>query len=160
MKPVYQTIIDPRKGNCYSAALASILELPLEDVPNFAADNPLSDIDYSNAVDNWLHKRDLARLTITISDKQFPFDYMFWAIPKPYKWCLVSGPSSTFKDSSHCVVGHVKTCAITLVHDPNPSGKFFGGGNPYRASFLVPNIGYKELQELREKEWMLDDLNR
>lgn len=36
MKPVFQTIDDPPHGNCMQAAIASILELSLEDVPNFA----------------------------------------------------------------------------------------------------------------------------
>lgn len=35
MIKVYQTIFDRRKGNCMQAAVASILELPLEDVPHF-----------------------------------------------------------------------------------------------------------------------------
>jgi hypothetical protein len=43
VKPVYQTILngphsDPSmRGNCYSAAIASVLELPLEQVPHFVA---------------------------------------------------------------------------------------------------------------------------
>jgi hypothetical protein len=41
MKPVYQTLteIDPENGkfgNCFQACIASMLELPLEDVPHFA----------------------------------------------------------------------------------------------------------------------------
>lgn len=35
MKPVYQTIIGMEHGNCMQAAIASLFELPLEDVPNF-----------------------------------------------------------------------------------------------------------------------------
>ena len=35
MKKVYQTIIDPGKGNCMQAAIASLWEFPLEEVPNF-----------------------------------------------------------------------------------------------------------------------------
>jgi hypothetical protein len=37
---VYQTIFCNKKGNCYAAILASLLDLDLEEVPNFAeADN-------------------------------------------------------------------------------------------------------------------------
>lgn len=36
MKPVMQSEFGNGKGNCLSAAIASILELPLEQVPNFA----------------------------------------------------------------------------------------------------------------------------
>lgn len=35
MIPVYQTITDPDKGNCMQAAMASLLELPLNEVPHF-----------------------------------------------------------------------------------------------------------------------------
>lgn len=35
MKPVFQTDLTPTHGNCFSACLASVLELPIERVPNF-----------------------------------------------------------------------------------------------------------------------------
>ena len=35
MIKVYQTIVDKNKGNCMKAAIASLLNLPLESVPNF-----------------------------------------------------------------------------------------------------------------------------
>ena len=35
MKKVYQTIIDDNKGNCMQAAVASLLDKKLEEVPNF-----------------------------------------------------------------------------------------------------------------------------
>lgn len=37
MIPVYQTIFTVPGGNCLQACLASIFELPLEEVPHFAA---------------------------------------------------------------------------------------------------------------------------
>lgn len=35
VKPVEQTILSPPDGNCFAACVASILELPVESVPNF-----------------------------------------------------------------------------------------------------------------------------
>jgi hypothetical protein len=35
MNKVYQTIIDKKKGNCMQAAFASLLDLELDQVPNF-----------------------------------------------------------------------------------------------------------------------------
>ena len=35
MIKVYQTIVDPGKGNCTQAAIASLFDLPLKKVPNF-----------------------------------------------------------------------------------------------------------------------------
>jgi len=38
MKPVDQTAFGPSKGNCLSASIASLLELPIEDVPLFTTE--------------------------------------------------------------------------------------------------------------------------
>ena len=35
MKPVYQKVIDKDNGDCMQAVMASLLELPLEEVPEF-----------------------------------------------------------------------------------------------------------------------------
>jgi hypothetical protein len=35
MKPVFQSVIDPDRGDCLRAAIASIFDLELEQVPNF-----------------------------------------------------------------------------------------------------------------------------
>jgi hypothetical protein len=35
MTPVFQTIISGTEGNCMQAAIASLIDLPLEEVPNF-----------------------------------------------------------------------------------------------------------------------------
>lgn len=40
MIPVEQTIFSGNKGNCTEACLASILEIPLEDIPPLVEDNP------------------------------------------------------------------------------------------------------------------------
>ncbi len=39
MKPVYQTVLAPPDGNCFAACVASILEMSIEDVPNYTADD-------------------------------------------------------------------------------------------------------------------------
>lgn len=158
MKPVYQTIIDPVKGNCTSAAIASILELPLEDVPNFAANNPDSATGFYDDMDRWLSDNDVIRLRIDLSG--IDHNHLFWSVPYPHKWCLVSGPSTTFDSINHCVVGKCRMYGIDLIHDPNPSNKFFDGKKPVAITFLIPAISHKGLRELREKEWMLDDLNQ
>ncbi len=35
MKPVYQTFIDGKRGNCMQAVMASLFELSIDEVPNF-----------------------------------------------------------------------------------------------------------------------------
>jgi hypothetical protein len=37
MKPVFQTRYGEGRGNCFQAALASILDLELEEVPDFVS---------------------------------------------------------------------------------------------------------------------------
>lgn len=37
MTPVFQTIISDKQGNCMQAAIASLLDLPLESVPHFVS---------------------------------------------------------------------------------------------------------------------------
>lgn len=43
MKKVFQTLFGEEKGNCFQAAVASILEMDLEQVPHFCKDNPNDD---------------------------------------------------------------------------------------------------------------------
>ena len=68
MIPVFQTILaDPERadghnaegiaGNCYQAALASVLELPLEQVPHFAQDG----VHWCESSGEWLTARGLVR---------------------------------------------------------------------------------------------------
>ena len=68
MIPIHQTILaDParndghdaegRPGNCYQAALASALELPLEEVPHFATFTE----DWAEQSWDWLRQQGMAR---------------------------------------------------------------------------------------------------
>lgn len=58
MKPVHQTNFQRGTGNCFAACLASILEMPLEEVPNFCHEG--SDADGSTWLERtarWLEER-------------------------------------------------------------------------------------------------------
>ena len=57
MIPVEQTISHAVHGNCFEAALASILEVPLADVPVWQGDLPWAD--YKPLLDDWLEERGL-----------------------------------------------------------------------------------------------------
>lgn len=48
MKPVYQTLIDPHKGDCMQAVFASLFEVELNDVPKFIE---LGDMWFSTMID-------------------------------------------------------------------------------------------------------------
>ena len=51
MKPVMQTVFDSVKGNCLQASLASVLEVPLDDVPDLAERD-----DWYEAMNAWLRE--------------------------------------------------------------------------------------------------------
>jgi len=109
MKPVDQSIVDPKRGDCFRASIASLFELELEQVPHFKL----------------------------FKDKWFPiynyfirslgWEYEGYAFPKTHKiseTCNVNGylcadvPSRTFPNIGHSVVIDLKG---VVVHDPNPN---------------------------------------
>lgn len=55
MIPVDQTLFGERKGNCFAACVASILELPLVEVPNFCVMH--WDSDWFQPFSDWLRDR-------------------------------------------------------------------------------------------------------
>jgi hypothetical protein len=111
MKPVDQTLFGVGEGNCFAACVASILELNLDSVPNFCADN--ADTEWYMQFIKWLAPRGLAPLT-----QQFPGDpdnFMAWVrkcAPR-IPW-IAGGPTER---GMHCCV----YVGDQLVHDPNPN---------------------------------------
>lgn len=114
MKKVYQTIVDRDYGNCLPACAASILELKLEDVPDFNSYGDswfltLYDFFYSKGYkcegNGRLHKRKL-KLEDSI-------DGYFIGIVR----------SSLFKDRNHTVILNINGY---VVHDPNPNNYYLG----------------------------------
>lgn len=103
MKPVDQDIFinDPhgRVGNCLQAAVASICEMELIDVPHFAA---LPDDIWFETMCNWLY------------DKGWEFED-YESISDSSEYMLTIGPSP--RGVSHAVVYKDGS----LAHDPHPS---------------------------------------
>ena len=126
MKPVHQTQFaapaegepgDPKTtGNCTAACIASMLELNLADVPNFAV---RPEGEWWPWMLQWLTDRGWYAIA-------FPGHF-------PYPgYYLVSG-NSPRGDFKHLVV----YCAGELVHDPHPSGAGIDG-EPIDQWLLVP----------------------
>lgn len=106
-------------GNCFRACIASLLEIPIDEVPNFNAE-PVKDWHMRYAA--WLNKRGLgvchlgtpAFLTVAgVKDAYF----------------IVSGKSPRGID--HAVIYK----GPKMVHDPHPSG---GGVEPDTVDILFP----------------------
>lgn len=101
MKPVDQTKFGEVEGNCLEACLASILELPLDKVPEFRSTrNSCWLID----LNHWLEQYGLQAMDVDD----------FSLVPKGY--CIVAGASPRLKTLHGVVYLNGK-----MVHDPHPS---------------------------------------
>lgn len=111
MNPIDQTIMhdieNGRAGNCMSAFIASVLELPLDEVPYFAEGWPDGEV-FHRRVNDFLRQFNLA---IMFSDCQAHFEYFG-----------VKGVVHMLGGKSERGVNHA-TVGIdgALAHDPHPS---------------------------------------
>ncbi len=104
MKPADQTLLhgeQPEPGNCMAASIASIFELQIERVPNFAAADNCWD-----ALDAWLRPRGFVSLRIPRGITYARKVYM-----------MTCGPSPRGNGLFHAVVSF----RGEIVHDPHPS---------------------------------------
>jgi hypothetical protein len=132
MHQVYQTNTTPDRGDCLSACLASLLEIPIESVPAFRAQHTNPD-GMMCAVRAWLQRRfHLGLLTIWPKPGQI-------LRTTPNLECMAGGNSGNVEGCMHAVVGKMDAQGgkFILTHDPNPAG---GGlnGDPICLYFLVP----------------------
>lgn len=118
MRPVHQTTFyavdsedhDPTRGNCLQAAIASVLELPLEEVPHFVA---LPQNEWWPALFNWFHDRGILVNYERIQDDiGRPIPGAWAPLGIPY---LLAGPSPR-GEFSHVVVA----MNHEVIHDPHP----------------------------------------
>lgn len=104
MKPVDQDVFTVPGGNCFSACVASLLELPLADVPYFMGQT--DDHDWLGELNTWLAPRVLYALCLT-----FGGDYELPGL-------FILGGQSPRGDWCHAVVARGRG---EVVHDPHPS---------------------------------------
>lgn len=91
MKPVYQTRFGESDGNCFQAAVASLFELKLEEVPNFC--NEYQDGWHLMFV-RWLRKFGYSAITITVDDLTIP----------NYQDCYLLVAGVNGEGVEHCVI--------------------------------------------------------
>jgi hypothetical protein len=104
MIPVQQTIFGPPHGDCYRACVASILELPIDDVPNFVE----SGDKWIEATEDFLLKFRLQPITLMV-------DHCRDAGLIPAGYHIIGGKSPR-GDFYHAVVGFKGN----RVYDPHP----------------------------------------
>lgn len=100
MKRVAQTAFGRPDGNCFEACLASILELPLKDVPHFTDEN-------------WLYRYN-RWLQWHFSLQLFLASPTVLSTLSPDTYTIANG--ANWRKASHSVVMQ----GGVLVHDPNP----------------------------------------
>lgn len=113
MKPAHQTLFGSQEGNCWAACIASILELPVAEVPNLGVEP-----DWLGATYRWLQPRGYTGLYYgPYSDPPTKL------IAGPSVWHIVSGTSPRDPNVLHAVVAF----GDELRHDPHPSAAFIVG---------------------------------
>lgn len=139
MKPVYQQIVEKGTGDCFSACLASLLEIPLEDVPKFRRDNPVPN-DMMSDARKWLKESfGLSIVTIQMEKELRTGEDLRLIGGTAGTPCIAGGMSPNFEGVCHAVVGEIDEHGMNfrMTHDPNPSGKGIVG-RPIHLYFLLP----------------------
>lgn len=133
MKPIKQTKVG-EDGNCFQAVIASMLELGLDDVPDFC--NLYSTFDkWFGKCNNWLSKFGLGIVALTVETKN---DYEIIGDNQNYKGCLIADLKQQHMPYDHVVI--IKNGK--LVHDPMP------GTNKYKLPFNAFFIVVDDIKKL------------
>ena len=126
MKKIKQTILDLKHGNCMQACVASLFELPLNEIPNFMKDGGDR---YDYHLQKWCKKKNLLCLDVSIEDEH---------LLKYFKDIYLIGVGISPRDSNnnHAVI--IKNGKI--IHDPHPSNKGLMGKPTRYSIFIVRNL--------------------
>lgn len=115
MKPLIQTITEPGRGNCLAAAIACILEVPVESIPDLDCgrnhDALEAFLGMRGLVPVWIHAAELAKR---------------WVGYHP-EFCVLIGDSPRRTGVRHAVVGKPDGYGYSIVHDPHPEGGGLAG---------------------------------
>lgn len=120
MKKVFQTIVDKEKGNCMQAAIASLYETELNEVPNFIEYDADENTSAHQELWRFMNEKGHCYLYINRDDRNTT-EFM----KKIAKfdggingYFIASIKSQTFDDVYHAVVIDTN---LNIVHDPNPN---------------------------------------
>lgn len=118
MTPVFQTVVEPKIGNCMQAGIASLFDLDLSQVPNF--------ILYSNVDDNhamlcnvWDHF--FLGIGYEYCGLGYPEQDILIDAPHVNGFISATVPSKTFDTGTHLII--IDRQGICR-HDPNPNKRY------------------------------------
>lgn len=127
MTPVYQTTVN----NCLTAAVASLLDLPLEAVPDWW---PLTGSSWLKAIVDWADSRGLGVCYFDLKNRKD------WPILANHH-VIVAGDTSRSNEYFHAVIAHAiwdetsGTTRLDFIHDPYKRGDFIS--QPDHCLFFV-----------------------
>lgn len=121
MKKVFQTIIDKGNGNCMQATVASLFELPLDEVPHFLE---LGDKGMSVYMQFFMDRGyDITFCHRTVKSGLWELKNLAKFDKGIGGYRIASVPSQTYEGVSHAVIVDND---LNIVHDPNPNQKCIG----------------------------------
>jgi hypothetical protein len=113
---VYQEVLDPEDGDCFSACVASVLEIRLDEVPLFQTPTHPGFMP-------WLAERGLTAMMFDAAQSDKPAAE--WLVPYGFSIAVGKSPSGLH---GHAVVAFDGE----YFHDPSPKAKgLFLDGPPY-----------------------------
>jgi hypothetical protein len=149
---IFQRILCKDRGDCMTACIASLLNLPYDSVPTWVADahddftkpedpnappGPLGHYGAQHRMTVWLRERGLHLLEIS-------WDNLRDWRPLVGAHCIASMPSQMAPGISHAVIGTWEARSpshhtFKIIHDPNPNNAPYPNSvEPRAVSFLVP----------------------
>ncbi len=134
MKKVFQTIVDSENGNCAQAAMASLFDCELKDVPNFIEHGS----EFLFVLFSFLEEKGHKHPTV-VSINQLKEETIDEAVNLDggiNGFFYASVNSQTFKGASHAVIVDK---SLNVVHDPNPNQKALGLDRSYVNEIIFPN---------------------
>lgn len=117
MIAVSQTSFGNNEGNCWAACLATILEMPLESIPDFRGPEQF------DATLAWLWGRKMTMVELNFRPRIKP-PLWFERFGLKGTGLAIAGGKSPRGDFDHAIVIAVDHVAqkVEFVHDPHPSG--------------------------------------
>lgn len=122
MTPVFQQSLDMDRGDCFSACLASLLDVDLSDVPLFAEMEDRGEGDHMELAGQWLHLvHGMSLVEIHNGAKLEKADDHRLLFGTPGTLLIACYPAGT-PDRSHAVVAQIDEAGedLRVIHDPNP----------------------------------------
>ena len=141
MKKVFQTIIDPRKGNCMQAVFASVFELELDQVPNFIemGEEWFSEIQEFVKTQGHKHVADLYNGNEVLEEFHIKQICNYTGVNGLFIATVGSPKYYKSHGSTHVVVVNKK---LEIIHDPSP---LYQEIKDYPESETIGNHGIRQI---------------